>query len=101
VRPAQVNHSGDLLSKITRAKWTGGQPRTGKVPVLQAGNPELKLQSHKKKKKGTPLGGEFSIIKIYTYSRSLKMDGAGCLCEFGWFFFYKFLWRDYMNQTRK
>jgi hypothetical protein len=37
------------MSKITRAKWTGGV--AGRLPALQVESPEFKPQSHQKKKK--------------------------------------------------
>jgi hypothetical protein len=40
------------ISKITRARWTGGGS-SGTVPVLQVQSLELKPQSHQNKQKTT------------------------------------------------
>jgi hypothetical protein len=40
-----ANSSGDLISKITRAKWTGGVAQVV-APALQVQSPEFKPQSH-------------------------------------------------------
>jgi hypothetical protein len=44
-RAAQANSSRDAISKITRAKWTGGDS-SGRTPALQIQSPEFKLQCH-------------------------------------------------------
>jgi hypothetical protein len=51
LRPAWANSSRDLISKKTRAKWTGGVAQVVRVSVLQVWSPKFKAQSLKKIKK--------------------------------------------------
>jgi hypothetical protein len=46
LRPAWVNSSWDLISKITRVKWTGGVAPVTEHLLLQAWSPEFKHRSH-------------------------------------------------------
>jgi hypothetical protein len=50
LRPAQENRLRDPISKITRAKWTGGVFQVVEHLALQVQSPEFKSQSQQKKK---------------------------------------------------
>jgi hypothetical protein len=48
LKAPQANNSWDPISKITRAKWTGGAAQVAEY--LQAQSPKLKPQCHRKTK---------------------------------------------------
>jgi hypothetical protein len=61
LKPSQANSLQDPISKITRAKWTGGVAQVVSVPALQMQSPEFK-PSHTHTYKYI-----YIYVYIYTY----------------------------------